>query len=487
MQEVGGSFPEHIEKSAEMLAPDIAVVTNIGYAHLDLYKEFENLKKDKLSLLEKRSKTGVAIINYDNDYLREWAKTAEGEIITFSLYNKNADYYAENVMQTLDGLRLIVTEKKSQRSTRLKIDIVGEHNAYNVLAAFAVGRKLNLEEEKIAKCIAKFETKGIRQKMYNIGGYHIYVDCFSSVEDSLVLSIQTLSKIPVGVGNKRIAVIWELMRLGNNGEPVYKRIVDKIKDLDIDYIFLFGNGARTMAEDLQKYRNNVYFTSNYYEMVRWIDIVKRPGDVLLFKGQHMQSTTLAIDNVFGTECVVNSVQERKNNGTLFAKDIWYGVKLHGSAIVIDRQKCTEESVNIPNSIDKIPVICLNKNLFENSDIISVNMGNNIVSILDKAFLRCNKLTNVKISTNIKTIGKEAFKLCKSIKKITIPKGCIVIGEKAFEGCGKLEEICISDTVEKIGNEAFSGCDSLTIYAPTGSYAQKYAEKNNIKFIGSDNK
>lgn len=482
LQEVGGSFPEHIEKSAEMLQPDVAIVTNIGKAHLDLYKTFDNLKKDKLSLLENRSKSGVAIINIDDDNLRKWAESRDEKLITYSLENQNADYFVKRLEQRLDGLYLTIVEKKANHDVEIFVNIVGKHNAYNVLAAYAAGRHLGLSSSQIVSGIKNFHTKGIRQRMCNIGGYHLYIDCFSSVESSLISAIKTLSDMKVNSCGRKIAVIWELMRLGEENDIVERRVAKEIHDYDIDFFIICGEKAAPLVEELRKTRDGIFWINDYGQIVKTLDSIKKPGDVILFKGQHMQTTSLVIDNVFGTNCVINSVGERRNNSIPFSKDIWTGIIMHNSVAIIDKQKNTKTIVEIPDYIDGRPVICLNNDLFKNSSVSEVKIGNNIAAIYSKAFANCRNLTQICFGENVRTIGENSFENCSALEEVFLPANCLCIFSGAFKNCKNLKKIYIPISTKTIAEDAFIGCDNIKIYTVENSYAHQYAKKNCIEYM-----
>ena len=90
-------------------------------------------------------------------------------------------------------------------------------------------------------------------------------------------------------------------------------------------------------------------------------------------------------------------------------------------------------------------------------------------------------TKVVIPDSVTVIGGGAFWGCESLKEITIPDSVTEIGGHAFYYCLSLKEITIPDSVIDIGECAFKGCEDLVIKAPENSYAQKYAEENEIKF------
>jgi hypothetical protein len=69
--------------------------------------------------------------------------------------------------------------------------------------------------------------------------------------------------------------------------------------------------------------------------------------------------------------------------------------------------------------------------------------------------------------------------------VDIEDGVTSIGKSAFSDCANLQSITIPDSVTSMGDKVFFGCKKLTIHAPEGSYAQKYAKENDIPFISID--
>ena len=439
-----------------MLQPDVAIITNIGEAHLDLYKTFDNIKKDKLSLFENRRPGGIGIMNIDNRWLRERYEQSSEDILAISIEDSSADYYGCDIVQEPESLQMTVVEADGTR-TPVKVHIVGRHNAYNILAAFAVGRWAHMTTDEIVAGIMKYHPLATRQNTRNVGGYSLYVDCFSSVELSLVSSVETLCNMHVPAGSKKIAVIWELMRLGEDNERIHARVAEKIRDLKLDHILVFGEKAKALADGLAGGPAEVFYTTNWFELTDHIWQISKPGDVLLFKGQHMQSTSLAIDAVFGTEFVVNNANERRDNGVVFNNGAFSGVNMHHAAAVIDEYIAEDKQLNIPDTIKGCRVICLNKEACAGKDITGVAAGAFLASILDDCFAGCKHLKEVDAG-NVRCIGHNAFKGCEELESVTLGTSCL-----------------------EIAPTAFSGCTKLTIYGPAGSYVEKYAAEHGIRF------
>ena len=124
-------------------------------------------------------------------------------------------------------------------------------------------------------------------------------------------------------------------------------------------------------------------------------------------------------------------------------------------------------------------------------ICSVNSENKIEEIIipdgvteieSYAFGGCKNIKDIKLPETLESIGYNAFGSCTGLESIKIPSKVKKIGMYAFEYCSNLKKIILSESVESIGTDAFSGCnEEFTIYGYEGTYAQQYANENNIPF------
>ena len=136
-----------------------------------------------------------------------------------------------------------------------------------------------------------------------------------------------------------------------------------------------------------------------------------------------------------------------------------------------------KSVTIGNSVTSI-----GDDAFEGCESLeSVTIGNSVTSIGNWAFEGCESLESVTIGNSVTSIGDCAFWGCESLTSINIPDSVTSIGDSAFSRCESLESVTIPDSVTSIGYRAFCDCESLTIKGKKGSYAETYADKEDIPF------
>lgn len=140
--------------------------------------------------------------------------------------------------------------------------------------------------------------------------------------------------------------------------------------------------------------------------------------------------------------------------------------------------CTNlKSIKLPNGITNTGT----HSFAGCSSLTTVTIPDNIANIDFFSFSDCDNLINITIPNSVKSIGDNAFSNCKSLENIIIPDSVINIGIAAFSSCINLNEIFIPDSVTDIGVLAFLNCEMITIYGYENSYAQTYANENNIPF------
>ncbi len=167
---------------------------------------------------------------------------------------------------------------------------------------------------------------------------------------------------------------------------------------------------------------------------------------------------------------------------------------------------SDTDIKIPESLDNYKVTVIGHSVFNGKNITSVEIPDTIVEIQDYAFSSNQDLKNIKLPKNLKTLGSNVFFNCRNLasvelpptiedlglytfsatglKNVTIPESSTLtkIDHYTFYQCQNLTEVTLPATITEIAEDAFSDCpNKITIKAPSGSYAQQYAETNKFDF------
>lgn len=465
IQEVGAADVNSVRKAAQMLRVDAFVLLNVFNHHSNMYGSPEGILEDKVSLDDYMKDGGVAIINYDDERLSSYS--FKHDIVTFGIdTEKKVDYRAVNIVQ--NGAYLDLDIEYEEKKVHITVNILGVHNAYNVLAAFALSRFLGISEEEIVKGFRQYKSLGFRQNYCNIGGYNLLLDCYNVCEDSLKADIKTMKSLESG-DNRKIAVVTGENKLGKDA---YKISFELGQSLDIswlDYIVVVGPEDETQ-DNIDYYCHgralyegicstgfsNITYVTNPVDMEREIRKVARVGDLILFKGMYNMDLIPVIDSLFGTDLAMNNpyyIKQAKKVENKRFELLEFPVLNSLDIIGVVNQNARR--IKIPDYVDSVPVFRIKQNLCKNNQSLrKLDLGKAAVHIGASSFEGCSGLKKIVIPGNVKVIGKRAFKGCTNLKKLIIEEGVRHIEEEAFADCLSLSKVIIPKSVENIHPKAF---------------------------------
>ncbi len=489
IQEVGAAAPKAVEKSARMLMPDIAILLNVKEHHINRYGSQENLFYDKASFDRVMDDKSIIIANFDDDMLAK--HKFSHKVISFGIEREDVDYRAINIKEENEFLSFDVVHNGAKE--HIKIRIIGRHNVYNALAAYAGAMTLGVGSSEIIKQFENYRTEGIRQNIVDVGGYKLYMDCYNAAFDSIKANFESLEKFELESGKRKIAVIGGENGVGKDirqkhfefGKELSKFKVDEIicigpDTTDLDTINYYGDG-KSIYEGLKVsgYKNVKYFSNNE-EARKYIEKTITIGDMILFKGIIWLDFPILVDKIFGTSFSFDVGEYKSRLGKVQDPKFVANVIPQFACANIIYRTSEDESVNIPNKIAGLPVYRVTKKIFEkNKKITKASFGMCLRNISEKAFYMCEALKEVNIPSNVKVIEKSAFEGCAELEIVNLEEGLTHISEGTFKKCGKLQSIDIPMSVNFIGEDAFKGCDNLVIKCEVGSYAEKYAQDRGI--------
>ncbi|MCL2069289.1 MAG: UDP-N-acetylmuramoyl-tripeptide--D-alanyl-D-alanine ligase, partial [Oscillospiraceae bacterium] len=185
--ELGMDGPGQIEPLSRAAAPDIAVITNIGIAHIEAFANGrKGILHEKMSIAAGVPENGTLILNADNDLLWEWIRRRNSEethgqgrnLITYGIENRDAQVYAEAVRSFSTHTTFEI--RYNGRRYDAQIPTMGTHNVYNALAAFCVCLALEGEPHRAIAALRDYKPAGMRQKIVTHCGFTVVEDCYNA-------------------------------------------------------------------------------------------------------------------------------------------------------------------------------------------------------------------------------------------------------------------------------------------------------------------
>jgi UDP-N-acetylmuramoyl-tripeptide--D-alanyl-D-alanine ligase len=282
--EMGMRGKGQITELTKLAPPNIAVITNIGKVHLELFDSQAELAMAKAEIIEGLEPNGVAVLNGDDSWCQELTQQFKKshKIVTFG-FNDGNDYQAKQVEYNSAGKYSYVIGKDG-KSQLVELPVIGKHHVYNSLAAFAVGDLLEVEWEDIANGINKYQNIQGRQRLYYIDGVTIIDDTYNSNPDSIKAALEQLKFTPAK--GKKVAVIGDMKELGGEAELSHRQVGIVIESYGVDVVICHGELSKFIGEELDIRHSLIktYYENDKSKVVQILKEIINEGDVLLIKG-----------------------------------------------------------------------------------------------------------------------------------------------------------------------------------------------------------
>ena len=271
--EIGMNHAGEIRQLAAIAKPDIGVVTNVGYAHVEFFDSIEGIAGAKRELIEGLPPDGVAVLNADDPRVSGFGALHPGRSVTFG-FSQAADVRAENVEYGAGGSRFRTL------GVDFESPMPGRHAVMNLLAAIAVAHVFGIAPEVLRPAVASFTVGNMRGQRTLHQGIVIWNDCYNSNPEAAQSMLDVLAETPA---NRRIAVLGEMLELGLSSDELH-RLVGQYAGPRVDLLIGVGGAARAMVEAARQAGVEAEFFEDPAEAGERARQVARPGDAVLFKG-----------------------------------------------------------------------------------------------------------------------------------------------------------------------------------------------------------
>jgi UDP-N-acetylmuramoyl-tripeptide--D-alanyl-D-alanine ligase len=235
--ELGISIPGEMTQLADMLRPDVAVITNVGPTHLETLGTVEGVAEAKFELVDSMAPDNQVIINADDPLLIAEANKRNRRVVTFGIENR-ADFTARRLGIGSDGYPRLEIDGRE-----VTVRLFGEHQAYNVLAGFAVAKTLDLDVKAEELSDIDYTFAPHRGEIENFEGLTVIADCYNANPVSMESGLKSFREYTRNAeltGRRAVAVIGDMLELGKESKDMHRNVGKQIAELDLDLVVAVG-------------------------------------------------------------------------------------------------------------------------------------------------------------------------------------------------------------------------------------------------------
>ncbi len=287
--EIGTNAPGEVGALAEVAAPDVAVITSIGEAHLEGLGDVRAIAAEKASLLAHVHPEGFAVVNVDRlEILPHLYSDLPSRLWTFG-FEPIARLRVTDVRGTIRGTRFQLEDRYE-----VALPFPGPHHATNAVAAFAVARWFGIDPREIIEDLATFAPPEGRTRLVEVAGVTVVDDSYNANPSSMAAAIEALCLVE---DSRRVLVMGDMLELGTRSAALHRQMVQQAIDSGVDVLVAVGKAtvSAVSALELSLTGPRVCCCSDADAAGTVISELLAPGDTVWVKA----SRAMGLDRVLG--------------------------------------------------------------------------------------------------------------------------------------------------------------------------------------------
>lgn len=297
--EMGMNHPGEIRPLSKMARPHVALITAIELVHSEFFSSVEEIADAKAEIFEGLEPDGTAVLNHDNPMYDRLASTARafgvGNIVSFGR-DPAADVRLTD-LQT-DGSGSDVQACVFGTDVAYRVAVPGTHWAMNTLGVLAVAATMELDLDAATETFARLtppKGRGSRIELSIPGGALTLIDeSYNASPVAVAAAIDVLGMTTPGDGGRRIAVLGDMLELGDQAQAMHSALAEPLLENEIDTVFTAGPTMASLFDALPRGRRGGHAETSDH-LAPFVTAAVKPGDVVLVKGSFGSRMGVVID------------------------------------------------------------------------------------------------------------------------------------------------------------------------------------------------
>lgn len=279
--EMGANHQKEIEGYCKYAAPNFGMITNIGKAHLEGFGGIEGVAKGKSELYQYlQDANGKVFVNGDDDVLLKnlFSRFKKQENVILYGSNIEASKQKNSTLGKIvsKGEMLSVEIAKGEKAFAINTHLVGDYNFPNLMAAVCIGQYFGVEDAAIKNAIEGYEPSNNRSQKIIQGTNTIILDAYNANPSSMILALENFGKLE---GKNKIAVIGEMLELGDSSFLEHQKIAHKVIQMKLLKSIFVGEGFSFLKD-----KEGVIYFQNSSLLKEWYALQNFENTTQLIKG-----------------------------------------------------------------------------------------------------------------------------------------------------------------------------------------------------------
>jgi UDP-N-acetylmuramoyl-tripeptide--D-alanyl-D-alanine ligase len=261
--ELGMNHAGEIAPLSRLVRPHVAIVTTVEPVHLEFFGSVEAIADAKAEVFSGIEPGGAAVINRDNPYYERLRRAAQAAgVARIVSFGEHAEADARLDKVSLQADFSVVSADILGAEVTYKVGAPGRHIVLNSLAVLAAASLSGADLALAALALAEVQPptgRGARQTLTVPGGDALLIDeSYNANPASMRAALALLGQVPMGARGRRIAVLGDMLELGERGSELHRALVEPVVAHDIDLVFCSGPLMRALWEALPAERRGGY-------------------------------------------------------------------------------------------------------------------------------------------------------------------------------------------------------------------------------------
>ena len=279
--EMGMSHFDEIDRMTHASKPDICIITNIGWSHVENLGSREGIRKAKLEILHGAPENAPLIVGADDMLLPLRDELSRPVIVcdALGLDTVNGDYTAKNIAPAADHCEFDIVNKGTVLG-RVSLACTGMHHILDALIAVAAAVAAGCDPGEAIKALEGYAPAGLRQHIEKVNGISYIIDCYNAAPASMRAALGVLGH----ADGRRIAVLGDMLELGDYAPQLHHEVGESAEEI-ADILVTVGENAKYINEGFghPESPERSYHFDNNEQAADLLRTIFREGDTVLVK------------------------------------------------------------------------------------------------------------------------------------------------------------------------------------------------------------